>query len=281
MAKHLSVLLSVFHVCCGANILAFIPSPSFSHQVAFRELWKELSLRGHKITLATTDPINDLNYRNITEIDLSSTYNALAKYVFEEQAHKGLTMWNVRPYFLDMFTEALDQQLAFPEIDTLVNESDKFHFDLVMIEMYFPELIAFKKLYKCPVILMGTIGSPIEMYHAFGDTAHPVLNPDMNVPFAGILSFKERLISTLFYFHHKLFEYTALASKKQQIFDRYFGKVLSCRVEDLISDTDLVLLNESPLFKGIRALGPSTVLAGGSPHLKPLKPLPEVMIIIS
>ncbi|KAF5275158.1 hypothetical protein FQA39_LY18665 [Lamprigera yunnana] len=63
-------------VCFGgcANILAIMPTPSYSHQVPFQPIWKELSLRGHQVTTITTDPVKDPSLVNLKEIDLSSAY---------------------------------------------------------------------------------------------------------------------------------------------------------------------------------------------------------------
>lgn len=277
IAKVLSVVLCVVNLCYGANILAIIPTPSFSHQVAFTELWKELSLNGHKVTVVTTDPRNDPTLENLREINMKRSYEIWSeKYSFSEQAHEGLGLWNIWEFFLYLLSDIAEDQLAQPELLDLIYGSDKFKFDVVMIEVFYPELLAFGKIYKCPTVLMGTIGSTVQMYDYLGNNVHPVLNSDMNIPFAGRMSFWERFISTLFYWHQMYFEYFTFLPRKQQVFDRHFSNVTSARIEDLISEIDLMLINESPIFKGIRALGPTTVNVGGGNHLKPLKPIPQV-----
>lgn len=275
--KLLPLMLCSFHLCSGANILAIIPTPSFSHQVAFMELWKKLSMRGHKIILATTDPINDPKLVNLSEIDMSSTYKIMSKYGISEQIQAGLSFWNIWSIFLDLSIRIVNHQLHLQEFQALINLSGKFKFDLIMVEVFHPELLVFRKLYKCPVILMGTIGSTIETYNNIGDPTHPILNSDLNIPFAGNMNFKERVISTLFYWYIKIFEYTTFVSKKQQILDRHFDKVISANIKDLLSEVDMLLINTSPLFTGIRAVGPTTIHVGRASHLKPLQPLPQVV----
>lgn len=61
----------------AARILAIIPVPSYSHQVAFQSLWTALSRRGHELVVLTTDPVNDPSITNLTEIDLHDNYNTL------------------------------------------------------------------------------------------------------------------------------------------------------------------------------------------------------------
>lgn len=59
----------------SARVLSVIPIPSYSHQVVFQPLWRELSLRGHQVTTLTTHPINDPSLINLTEIDLGFSYD--------------------------------------------------------------------------------------------------------------------------------------------------------------------------------------------------------------
>lgn len=277
LVEVLSVVFSVSNLCNGANILAIVPTPSFSHQVAFTELWKELSLKGHKVTLVTTDPRNDPKLENLREINMRRSYQIWSeKYSFSEQAQEGLGLWNIWEFFLYLLSDIAEDQLTQPELQELIYRRDRFKFDVLMIEVFYPELLIFGKLYRCPTILMGTIGSTVQMYDYLGNNVHPVLNSDMNVPFAGKLTFTERLISTLFHWHQIYFEYFTFLPKKQQVIDRHFSNVTSAKIEDLIGEVDLMLINESPLFKGIRALGPTTINVGGGNHLKPLKPLPQV-----
>ncbi|KAJ8952310.1 hypothetical protein NQ318_017203 [Aromia moschata] len=252
--KTLFCVIFLIQICYGANILAIVPTPSYSHQVAFAELWKELSLRGHHVTLVTTDPRNDPNLPNLREINMRRSYR----------------IWSE--------TDITEDQLRQPELQELIHESNKFKFDLVMVEVFYPELIAFAKIYKCPTILVATIGSTVPMYQDLGNPAHPVLNSDINVPYDGTLNFKERLISTLFYWRFMYFEYFISRPKRQETIDRFFSNVTSIKFDELISDIDVVLVNESPLLKGVRALGPTTVPVGGGIHLKPLKPLPHLHI---
>ena len=62
----------------GARILAATHIPSYSHQIAFRPLWRKLVERGHVLVLITTDSMRDMkatNYREITLKNASNNYN--------------------------------------------------------------------------------------------------------------------------------------------------------------------------------------------------------------
>lgn len=264
-------------ICNAANILAIVPTPSFSHQVAFTELWKELSLRGHKVTLLATDPRNDPDLPNLKEIDMKRSYKIWSEtYSFSEAAQDGLGFWNIWEFFLYLLSDICDDQLSQPEMQDLIHGKDKYSFDLVIIEVFYPELLAFGKIYNCPTMLVATIDSTVQMYQYLGNPAHPVLNSDINVPYFGKLTFKERVIACLFHWNAVFFEYFKFLPTKQKLVDKFFGNLTNARIEDLISDIDLMLVNINPLLKGPRALGPTTVSVGGGNHLKPLKPLPKV-----
>lgn len=65
----------LFWYCESANILGVVLHTSYSHQIPFRPIWRELAARGHNVTVLTTDPMNE-NLANLREIDLSSAYDA-------------------------------------------------------------------------------------------------------------------------------------------------------------------------------------------------------------
>jgi len=108
--------LGIFQYCDGARILGIVPTPSYSHQVLYWPLWKELSLKGHQLTVLTTDPMNDPSLKNLTEIDLHFTYNLWSN-VSALAAKKEY----VNPLkFIDMFFtvigDIIDKELAHPEV---------------------------------------------------------------------------------------------------------------------------------------------------------------------
>lgn len=74
------VFLTLISSCFGADILAIVPTASFSHQIPFRPLWRALAKRGHNITLVTTDPMRDPTLKNVKEIDMSYGYEHMMKY---------------------------------------------------------------------------------------------------------------------------------------------------------------------------------------------------------
>lgn len=271
--KVLSIFLSIYNVGNGASILAIIPTASFSHQVAFVELWRELSLRGHNVTLVTTDPTNDVTLKNLKEINMTRSYKTWQKPM---KMHESLSIWNVYEFLYFASKEVLEHQLSQPELQEFIAENKKFKFDLVMIEIFYPELLALVKIYNCPAIMMATIGSTTIQISYNVNLVHPILHPDINLDYFGILNFEERVISTLYQWYLMYTEYVRIYPIRQRIVDRYFSNVTGRRIEDLLSEIALVFVNENPLFKGSRVFGPSIVTVSGGNHIKPIKLLPQV-----
>lgn len=276
-----SFVFCTIFVCDCANILAIVPTPSFSHQIAFRQLWKELSVKGHNVTVVTTDPINDTKLKNLREINMTRSYEVWdQKYSFSNEASKLYNLIDLYYFMYDVITDVSDDQLSQPEMKDLIYGSEKYKFDAVMMEDFHGEFMAFGKIYNCPTIFLGTIGTTLHFHHYFGNNIHPVLHPDMNFPFAGELSFKERLMSTLFNLCQMYFDKFVFIPRKQQLIDRHFGNVTSVRYEDLVKELDFMMVNEIQLFKGIRSHGPTTVYVGGRNHMEEPKPLSPVNILL-
>ncbi|KAJ8959692.1 hypothetical protein NQ318_021883 [Aromia moschata] len=87
-----------------ANILGIMPTPSYSHQIVYTPLWKELSLRGHNVTVITTNPVRDPKLVNLTEIDIHFVYTYFAN--ISKIGENTLTMWNIH----EVFTEIASSQ---------------------------------------------------------------------------------------------------------------------------------------------------------------------------
>lgn len=77
--KSVFCVVTVLQLCEGAKILGIIPTPSYSHQLAFQPIWRELSLRGHNVTVITANPLNDPKLINLTEINISTVYDCIKR----------------------------------------------------------------------------------------------------------------------------------------------------------------------------------------------------------
>lgn len=252
-----------------ANILAIVPCPSYSHQIAFTHLWKELSLRGHKVTLITTDPLHDPKLVNLTEIDMNWTYKFVSNvsHVAEDDR---MSMWSFHAGVLELMEYVTQSQLSHPAVQDLIHNVKSF--DVVFVEFLAPEWLAFAEIYKCPKVLIASMEVTASFYHLMGNPSHPILHPEFVSPFHGQLTFTERVMSTLLSWYYKYYFAFTVFPEKQKILNKYFDT--NSTITGLISDLDLMILSISPLIHGPRALGPNTISIAGyredvSPELLP------------
>lgn len=136
----LLLALSVSYSTC-ANILAIMPAPFYSHQIAYQEIWKELSRQGHQVTLVTTVPPKEPGLVNLTVIDMSMSHHHLLieKYTISKTAENVLTMWNWYKIYAQINRDAAEEQLSSPALQDLIHNHHKYHFDVLLLESYFPE----------------------------------------------------------------------------------------------------------------------------------------------
>lgn len=272
------VLVSAFAaVTHSANILAIVPAPFYSHQIAFQEIWKELSRRGHKVTLITTVPVKDPELVNLTQIDMSQSYKSILieKYTISKTAENILNMWNWYDIFAQINRDAAEEQLSSPEVRELIEHSENHQFDVLFVESYFPEFLAFSKIYNCPSILVTSVDGHTEFHHSQGNPAHPIVNADYATAYHVELNLMERVISVLYSLYVKYFEVFHVNPAKQKILEKHFPNTTTT-IDELISDVDMLFLDCNPAIQGARAIGPTTVNFGMERPLVSKTPLSEV-----
>lgn len=257
-----------------ARILGIIPTPSYSHQVVYHPLWRELSLRGNQLTVLTTDPINDPALTNLTEINLHFTYEWWNKNLLNliNESQKGVfESFNAFVYILH---DLMIQELEHPEVEKLIkNETE--HFDVLLIEFMYPTMVAFAERFKCPFISMSSMDMPSVVYEMVGNPTHPLLYPDPILPFAGDLTFTETLISTILPIFTKLYNSMYVLPLEQPTIEKYFGSNYP-PLDDIVKNLSMLFINTDPIFHPIRPLVPAVVQIGGGIHIRPPKPLPKV-----
>lgn len=258
----------------AASILGIVPTSSYSHQIPFRKIWKELSLRGHQVVVVTTDPMNNASLKNLTEIDMHSIYNLVIELDLENKFSTNdnnpfthVKLWH------EYVRAASERHLSHPNFEPLL--SGKYHFDVVIIEAFFSEFFAFGELYNCPIIGIQSLDAHASIHKVMGNTYHPILHPEFQVTFHGPLSFMERLEITLIYLLTDVLQSFSEYSFKNHIIKKYFpNNTLS--YEELLNRIDLLLLNVNPVLTDVRLTAPNTIFIGGGMHINEAKPLPKV-----
>ncbi|CAH1105652.1 unnamed protein product [Psylliodes chrysocephalus] len=254
----------------ASKILAIVPSPSYSHQISFRKIWIELSLKGHEVTLITPDPMNDPKLTNLKEINVNGTYN-LMNDVY--QNIHNVSRFQLMKIMTNTFEKIFEYQLSTDSVKKLM--SNESHFDLVISESFLFEYQAFSDLYKCPKILVSSM-DPLSFVHSvLGNPPNHVANPDILLPYISEnMNFFGRLHSFVHNILYKVFKWYIHFPQRHEVLKRHFGETVRHPAEILL-DTDLLLINSHPIFAGIRTVGPNVIYFGGGNHIFPLKPLPK------
>ncbi|KAF2900030.1 hypothetical protein ILUMI_06155 [Ignelater luminosus] len=253
----------------SARILGIASVPSFSHQIVYRPIWRELSLRGHNLTVLTTDPMRDPTLTNLTEIDMSISYKTWNEANFNEISKLGF--FKMMNKFMSLSYDLMEEQLLLPEVQKLL-KSETEHFDLIMLE-FSPSLSAFSQRFDCPLIVMTSLDALTSVYYALGNPAHPVLNPDLWLGLPDKLNFFQRLASSLYVVSMNcLFEYY-MAPAYDALIKKHFGSNYS--LKDSLERISMLFVNTDTVFHPLRPLLPNIIQIGGGTHFTLAKPLPK------
>lgn len=134
-----------------ANILGYFPTCSISHQVIFQPIWKELSLRGHRVTVITPNPLKDPSLTNLTEIDVSYMYEKIPKIVKKMMAKMDENIYSQMIGHFEVMRMFEEEILGSKGVLELLGNKN-LQFDLVMMEMISNIGLGFGHKYKAPVV---------------------------------------------------------------------------------------------------------------------------------
>lgn len=264
-------------ICSSSRILGVTPTSSFSHHLVFRRLWKELSLRGHNVTVITPYPMKDPSLVNITEIDVHSVSKPIWDHHIGHMVKLGKRNY---PKFLQQVMKLhslyIDKQLNEPEVKKLLSNTSE-PFDLVVVEFWHPIMYAFGKKFNSPVIGIGSMDANSYIYATVGSPNHPLLYRDFGAPFQETkpLGFAQRILSVAYQVYVMglmEFYYPMLMNP---LIKKHFGfeKCLS----DVASGVNMIMINKSPiLLTDVRPTVPAVVYFGGATHINNPNPLPKV-----
>lgn len=261
------------HSVNGAKILGLFTVPSISHQVVFQPLWKELSLRSHEVTVITPNPLNDKSLVNLTEINVSFSYRAVTEGNLQRSIEQARSYRDVVHAVFTIMTNAVQEQLNYHEVQDLIKDKTK-RFDLVIAEHFNPATFAFSVLYDCPLIGISSLGAPLNAHDVMGNPSHPVLNPDMLLPFANELGFFDRIQSAFHLVWYRYYYHYYFLPRQDKIAKKYLGEDLPY-IGDIEKNISIIFTNENPFIHPIRPNVP-TIVQLGSMHIRKAKPLPKV-----
>lgn len=256
-----------------ARILAIMPLPSYSHQIAMQPLWRELSKR-HELIVLTTDPSNE-KLKNLTEIDLHFSYKYVDKESEKYMDRNKIYMLNNLQELREQFYNLTNAQLLHPEVQKLLRRPIK-HFDLIIIEYIIPTaLYGFIEKFNCPFIGVTTFDPGFHTYYALGNPAHPILHPDYKMEYFGKLTLMQRIQSTFYVLLLTTYQEFWGIPCQQKLVSKHFGPNYK-NIYDTFTEASMLFVYTNPFFHLIRPLLPNIIQIGGGSHIGSKKPLPKV-----
>lgn len=251
----------------GARILGIFMTPSYSHQIVFQPIWKELSLRGHQVTVYTPSPLNDPTLTNLTEYDLGFSY----KYM----KNLGKAAYDYKKIF-NIFEETTEAQLNHPYMQDLLKNANNETYDLILVEYLWQTYYAFKEIYNVPMVGITSLPLTIIGSDALGIDKHPVVDPDLLLQFSHAESLKQRVLSWGYNWIYRLLFKIKFAPIFNRQIQKYFNGVYKT-VNELTKEVNLVIGNYNFALQNVKPITPNYITISAI-HVQPQKPLPEVSL---
>lgn len=271
----LTQFVSIFMVIVysnGAKILGIFNIPSISHQVVYQPIWKELSLRGHEVTVFSPNILNDPLLTNLTEIDLHFLYDDLKD--LEKKMVGGMNHWHWTKNVEQFAQQSTKKLFASPEIQNLIKDNSR-KFDVMLVEGIYASPAIFAHKFKCPLIGIASLTVPNPVHELAGTPGHPILYTDLSTDFGENLSFFQKVDAVLFYWYHRYLFFHETLPSMNRVIKKYFGDDAP-DLQEILKNTSMMFLNTNPIIHKPRPYGPNVIELGGRMHLKPNKELPPV-----
>ncbi|XP_044262353.1 UDP-glycosyltransferase UGT5-like [Tribolium madens] len=255
----------------SANILGVFMFPSISHQVVYQPIWRELSLRGHNVTVVTPDPLNDPTLTNLTEISVRFAYDILKENRLQDIVSKDANPFETFKRIFPLMEKILEAELESPPVSQLIKSDLKV--DLILFECFHPALYGLAGRFKAPIIGVSSLGIFTAGHDSVGNPTHPVLYPDIMLNYHSTkLSIWGKIQTVVYNLWSRYYYHWVVTPKAHELARKYFGEVPY--VGDLERNVSMLFLNVNPFMYPPRPNVP-TIVEMGQMHIKPPKPLPE------
>jgi glucuronosyltransferase len=164
-------LIIVNSVRC-ANILGVFISPLFIHQIIYHSLCRELSLRGHQVTVITPFPFDDPTLTNLTEISIEFVHEIMKRRNTSTYFSKDFGIWQTSHDIFDSIDSIAETILNSTKLQELIDDPNR-KFDLIVMELLHPVLFGFAARFGAPSIGISTGPLFSYKYDATGHLQHP------------------------------------------------------------------------------------------------------------
>uniref|UniRef100_A0A8D9AD91 Ecdysteroid UDP-glucosyltransferase n=1 Tax=Cacopsylla melanoneura TaxID=428564 RepID=A0A8D9AD91_9HEMI len=239
------------------QILGFFPTPVYSHQVPFFNLFDQLVARGHNVTLLAGFPLPQSNVSQYKYIHVSSVLNEKDK----KFNPRSLTPITRRNYLLNVRDRSnfcllfMRRALANPNTRDLIR-LDKSKFDVIISEVTFcgEAYVALAHKYRAPLVNFMPLGYQAATFLLLGDVVHPSLVPDQRFGFTDRMSWLQYLCNVFATVRDLIEEKNYYLPRVQDIMESEFiypGSDTRPPLQTLLTNISLTLLEYDPAKFGI------------------------------
>ncbi|XP_074037721.1 UDP-glycosyltransferase UGT5 [Leptinotarsa decemlineata] len=254
------------------NILVVFPHSGKSHQLVFDPLFKELTVRGHNLTVITEFPQKEpvKNWRDISISD--GNHHTTEMLDSSMLTGTRLDRYMGANLIASFANHTCTQGLQHKNFQNFLKE--KNHFDLLIIELFNTNcFMGLAKKYGIPAVGLSTTIAPQWVQSLFGLADHPAYVSNHFMGYSDRLTFWERVENTIMLLENNLI-YTFLSAKPgNELSKRHLGIDL-LEGGDIMYNVSIMLTNTHFSLNLPKPLVPAVIEVGGI-HVQDPKPLPD------
>ncbi|KAL2744254.1 UDP-glucuronosyltransferase 3A2-like [Vespula maculifrons] len=206
------------------KLLIVVPSPLYSHQIAYQSLWRKLHEHGHELVILTLNAIKDPNLTNYTEINYNINYGELEK-ILDIKLNRRFTEMELSELLDNIRHNITEELLKLPNIQKLFVSTSNEKFDAVIVEtISSPIFYLLAQKFNAPLIGITStqlrnlerylLGSPILPSHLSNWEIEDISN---NAQFSQRL---KNFIDTYYYMYYWFYTFVPI---QQMIARKYLG----------------------------------------------------------
>ncbi|KAH8268644.1 hypothetical protein KR026_011231 [Drosophila bipectinata] len=274
MALAVSVYFYCLELCQGANILGVFPYRLPSHFQVVRPLVKELSNRGHNLSIITPVGI----YADIEGVRHIRVHNLnrMSKDLLDSNIFLDFfpNKWAEAYWTASMLSNVSKSVLSDEGVQMLLHDKNE-RFDMVMVEAgHLDALYGFADHFNATLMGLSCVIPNWNVDLLAGNPAPSVYEPIMPREYKYEISVMGRFSNWIYITEEKLLSSLVLRTAQQKLFNKYFSHS-SKELSDLRNQFSVILINNHFSMGRVRANVPNIIEVAGIHLSEPPEPCDE------
>lgn len=146
----LCILLAFIRLNQSAKILGYFTTASYSHQIIYQALWEVLALRGHNVTVVSSNILNNASICNLKEIDVHNVYDVYKQIDFVGVLSRHASSFDRSFGYLTIVRKTNEIALENKEVKELIRGN--YSFDILLMAPLHPLSFALQTKFRVPII---------------------------------------------------------------------------------------------------------------------------------